>query len=174
MLTWLAEFFQTSSYCFPLITDSSDVYCFSNKHTCIHTILCILNKPLLKFVSSLGYKVILMIIKLQRLCLENTHYNKYEMVNFAYEIANETNKFCLLPLICYFSFHQGYNTFATGGSDGYVNIWDGQNKKRLCQFHRYSSSISSLCFSHDGELVLCLLCMLFLQVIMHVLLCALI
>ena len=34
------------------------------------------------------------------------------------------------------SFHKEYNTFATGGSDGYVNIWDGYNKKRLCQFHR--------------------------------------
>lgn len=34
------------------------------------------------------------------------------------------------------AFHSGYNTFATGGSDGYVNIWDGFNKKRLCQFHR--------------------------------------
>lgn len=34
------------------------------------------------------------------------------------------------------AFHQQYNTFATGGSDGFVNIWDGFNKKRLCQFHR--------------------------------------
>ncbi|KAF2351434.1 WD40 repeat [Trinorchestia longiramus] len=49
------------------------------------------------------------------------------------------------------SFHSGYNTFATGGSDGYVNIWDGFNKKRLCQFHRYPTSISSLAFSHDGN-----------------------
>lgn len=49
------------------------------------------------------------------------------------------------------SFHNGYNTFATGGSDGYVNIWDGFNKKRLCQFHRYPTSISSLCFSNDGN-----------------------
>jgi cell cycle arrest protein BUB3 len=48
------------------------------------------------------------------------------------------------------SFHNGYNTFATGGSDGYVNIWDGFNKKRLCQFHKYPSSISSLSFSPDG------------------------
>nr|CAD7586250.1 unnamed protein product [Timema genevievae] len=51
------------------------------------------------------------------------------------------------------SFHSGYNTFATGGSDGYVNIWDGFNKKRLCQFHRYSASIASLCFSHDGTVL---------------------
>lgn len=48
------------------------------------------------------------------------------------------------------SFHQGYNTFATGGSDGYVNIWDGFNKKRLCQFHKYPTSVTSLSFSSDG------------------------
>ena len=34
------------------------------------------------------------------------------------------------------AFHGQHNTFATGGSDGFVNIWDGFNKKRLCQFHR--------------------------------------
>lgn len=48
------------------------------------------------------------------------------------------------------SFHSVHNTFATGGSDGYVNIWDGFNKKRLCQFHKYPTSISSLAFSPDG------------------------
>lgn len=40
--------------------------------------------------------------------------------------------------------------FFSGGSDGLVNIWDGFNKKRLCQFHRYDTSISSLAFSSDG------------------------
>lgn len=49
------------------------------------------------------------------------------------------------------SFHNIYNTFATGGSDGYVNIWDGFNKKRLCQFHHYDTSIASLSFSSDGS-----------------------
>lgn len=51
------------------------------------------------------------------------------------------------------SFHNVHNTFATGGSDGFVNIWDGFNKKRLCQFHRYPTSISSLSFSNDGNLL---------------------
>jgi cell cycle arrest protein BUB3 len=51
------------------------------------------------------------------------------------------------------SFHNLYNTFATGGSDGFVNIWDGFNKKRLCQFHRYPTSISALSFSHDGTIL---------------------
>jgi hypothetical protein len=41
-----------------------------------------------------------------------------------------------------FLYDSEYNTFATGGSDGYVNIWDGYNKKRLCQFHRYPTSIA--------------------------------
>ena len=49
------------------------------------------------------------------------------------------------------SFHKKFNTFATGGSDGFVSIWDGKNKKRLVQFHRYPTSISSLCFSPDGS-----------------------
>lgn len=51
------------------------------------------------------------------------------------------------------SFHNKYNTFATGGSDGFVNVWDGFNKKRLCQFHRHKTSISSLSFSNDGSVL---------------------
>ncbi|ESO81944.1 hypothetical protein LOTGIDRAFT_223691 [Lottia gigantea] len=51
------------------------------------------------------------------------------------------------------AFHSQYNTFATGGSDGYVNIWDGFNKKRLCQFHKYPTSIASLAFSNDGSVL---------------------
>lgn len=35
------------------------------------------------------------------------------------------------------AFHPRHGTFATGGSDGIVNIWDGANKKRLCQLHRW-------------------------------------
>jgi len=56
---------------------------------------------------------------------------------------------CIYPVNA-ISFHQDYSTFATGGSDGYVNIWDGFNKKRLCQFHRYPTGVSSLSFSASG------------------------
>jgi hypothetical protein len=31
------------------------------------------------------------------------------------------------------AYHPGFGTFATGGGDGVVNIWDGNNKKRLSQ-----------------------------------------
>jgi len=49
------------------------------------------------------------------------------------------------------TFHPKHGTFATGGCDGVVNIWDGQNKKRLRQFPKYPSSVSSLSFSPDGK-----------------------
>ncbi|GFX05372.1 mitotic checkpoint protein BUB3 [Trichonephila clavipes] len=58
----------------------------------------------------------------------------------------------IYPINC-IAFHSGYNTFATGGSDGYVNIWDGFNKTRLCRFHRYPTHISALAFSPDGSLI---------------------
>ena len=31
------------------------------------------------------------------------------------------------------AFHPEYHTFATGGGDGFVNVWDGAKKRRLCQ-----------------------------------------
>jgi len=49
------------------------------------------------------------------------------------------------------SFHPLFGTFATGGCDGLVNVWDGKNKKRLCQFRKYPTSIAALSFNHDGS-----------------------
>lgn len=49
------------------------------------------------------------------------------------------------------AFHNAHNTFATGGSDSMVNIWDGFNKKRLCQFHSYPAGITSLSFDYSGD-----------------------
>lgn len=51
------------------------------------------------------------------------------------------------------SFHPVHGTFATGGCDGIVNIWDGAAKKRLCQLHRYPTSIASVAFNSDGSLL---------------------
>lgn len=51
------------------------------------------------------------------------------------------------------SFHPIYGTFATGGCDGLVNIWDGNNKKRLYQYAKYPTSIAALSFSRDGRLL---------------------
>lgn len=35
-----------------------------------------------------------------------------------------------------------YGTFATGGCDGYVNVWDGNNKKRLYQVNILNGSLN--------------------------------
>ena len=34
-----------------------------------------------------------------------------------------------------------------------MNIWDGQNKKRLCQFRKYPTSISALAFAPQGDAI---------------------
>ena len=31
-----------------------------------------------------------------------------------------------------------------------MNLWDGMNKKRLCQFQKYPAPVSALAFSPDG------------------------
>ena len=53
------------------------------------------------------------------------------------------------------AFHPGFGTFATGGCDGYVNIWDGAAKKRLFVLPKYPSSVAALSFNHDGSLLVC-------------------
>jgi cell cycle arrest protein BUB3 len=42
-------------------------------------------------------------------------------------------------------------TFATGGSDGVVCLWDGQARKRIKAYPKYPTSISALDFNCNGE-----------------------
>lgn len=51
------------------------------------------------------------------------------------------------------AFHRTYGTFATGGCDGVVNLWDGDNKKRITHLPKYPTSISALDFNHDGSVL---------------------
>ncbi|PRP85488.1 hypothetical protein PROFUN_06857 [Planoprotostelium fungivorum] len=48
------------------------------------------------------------------------------------------------------AFNPAYGTFATGGCDGLVYVWDGEHRKRLSQYSRFPTSISALAFSEDG------------------------
>lgn len=48
------------------------------------------------------------------------------------------------------AFHPQFGTFATGGGDSMVSIWDSAAKKRLRQLPKYPASISSLAFNCDG------------------------
>ena len=48
------------------------------------------------------------------------------------------------------AFHP-WGTFATGGGDGIVNVWDGAHKKRLYQYPKYATSVAALAFDGDGQ-----------------------
>jgi len=43
-----------------------------------------------------------------------------------------------------------YNTFASGGSDGSVSIWDHKVKKRLKQYVKYPAPVPAIAFNCDG------------------------
>ena len=49
------------------------------------------------------------------------------------------------------SYQPSSGYFVTGGSDSYVNLWDGENKKRIWKLKQYPSSIASLAFSEEGK-----------------------
>ena len=49
------------------------------------------------------------------------------------------------------AFHPIHGTFASGGGDGVVALWDGVAKRRIRQYARLPASIASLCFSPDGK-----------------------
>ena len=51
------------------------------------------------------------------------------------------------------AFHPIYGTFASGGCDGTICIWDGAHKKRLCQLAHHPVGISSLAFNRDGRIL---------------------
>ncbi|KAJ1628512.1 budding uninhibited by benzimidazoles 3-like protein, isoform CRA_b [Pavlovales sp. CCMP2436] len=62
-----------------------------------------------------------------------------------FDIAHPVNVLGFHPV------HGG--TFASGGCDGVVNVWDGANKKRLCQWTDYPTAIASFAFAPDGRRV---------------------
>lgn len=49
------------------------------------------------------------------------------------------------------AFHPIHGTFASGGGDGFVALWDGIGKRRIRQYQRYNSSVAALSFSGDGR-----------------------
>ncbi|KAL9189954.1 hypothetical protein ACHAXT_009629 [Thalassiosira profunda] len=49
------------------------------------------------------------------------------------------------------AFHPVYGTFATGGADGTVVTWDGNNKKKLSGIAKCPTSVACLAFNHDGS-----------------------
>ena len=49
------------------------------------------------------------------------------------------------------AFHPVHGTFASGGGDGFVALWDGVAKRRIRQYQRYPASVAAVAFSADGK-----------------------
>ncbi|KAL2120868.1 hypothetical protein VTJ04DRAFT_4895 [Mycothermus thermophilus] len=50
-------------------------------------------------------------------------------------------------------FHPVHGTFASGGGDGTVALWDAEAKRRMRQYQRFPESVAALAFSGDGKLL---------------------
>jgi cell cycle arrest protein BUB3 len=48
-------------------------------------------------------------------------------------------------------FHPVYGTFASGGGDGVVALWDAVAKRRIRQYQRFPASVQTIAFSGDGK-----------------------
>jgi cell cycle arrest protein BUB3 len=51
------------------------------------------------------------------------------------------------------AFNKTHGTFATGGCDGTVIMWDGSHKKKLTTYPEKATSVAALAFSHDDTLL---------------------
>ncbi|KAL9622542.1 MAG: hypothetical protein Q9160_003039 [Pyrenula sp. 1 TL-2023] len=49
------------------------------------------------------------------------------------------------------AFHPIHGTFASGGGDGLVALWDAYAKRRIRQYQKFPASVASLSFSADGK-----------------------
>ncbi|TGO65786.1 hypothetical protein BCON_0001g01020 [Botryotinia convoluta] len=49
------------------------------------------------------------------------------------------------------AFHPTHGTFASGGGDGVVALWDAVAKRRIRQYQKYPTSVAALSFSSDGK-----------------------
>ncbi|KAL4868643.1 hypothetical protein BDV12DRAFT_196994 [Aspergillus spectabilis] len=49
------------------------------------------------------------------------------------------------------AFHPVHGTFASGGGDGVVALWDGIAKRRIRQYQKYPSSVAAVGFSSNGK-----------------------
>ncbi|KAK4974738.1 hypothetical protein LTR28_010151 [Elasticomyces elasticus] len=49
------------------------------------------------------------------------------------------------------AFHPVHGTFASGGGDGFVTLWDAVAKRRIRQYQKFPSSVAALDFNCEGR-----------------------
>lgn len=56
------------------------------------------------------------------------------------------------------TFHPVYGTFASGGGDGTVALWDAEAKRRMRQYQKFPDSVAALAFSNNGKYLAIVVC----------------
>jgi cell cycle arrest protein BUB3 len=51
------------------------------------------------------------------------------------------------------AYHPVHGTFATGGGDGIVALWDAVAKRRIRQYQKFPAAVQTIDFSSDGKFV---------------------
>lgn len=67
-----------------------------------------------------------------------------------HRVKDEDKKEIVYPVNA-IAFHPSHGTFATGGGDGVVSVWDGYKMKRLWRLAPYNTSITSIAFTASGN-----------------------
>lgn len=56
------------------------------------------------------------------------------------------------------AFHPVHGSFASGGGDGGVALWDAVAKRRIRQYQKYPASVAAVSFSSDGKYLAVAIC----------------
>ncbi|KAI0520829.1 WD40-repeat-containing domain protein [Xylaria bambusicola] len=56
------------------------------------------------------------------------------------------------------AFHPAYGTFASGGGDATVALWDAEAKRRMKVYQKFPDSVAALAFSADGRYLAIAVC----------------
>ena len=67
------------------------------------------------------------------------------------EEDGETKEVDIVYPVNALAFHPVHGTFATGGGDGVVAIWDAQTKRRIRQYQKLGASVAAIDFTEDGK-----------------------
>jgi len=80
------------------------------------------------------------------------YFDNYQARKYAFKChRTEAAGTTFIYMVNGIGFHPEFGTFATGGSDGVVYVWDGINKKRLWKLRQYPAPISAVQFSPHGR-----------------------
>ena len=68
-----------------------------------------------------------------------------------HRVADKAKSLDIVYPVNAIAFHPTFGTFATGGCDSNVIMWDGINRRRLQQPWKYNNTIAALSFNCSGQ-----------------------